>query len=253
MLKVILLSSTPNPQSTIAAAAKLCYWGGDMDSLTDGITEENSGKFIKKLVDMGHESPLEHVSFTFGIEGVSRTLMAQITRHRIASFSIQSQRYVKKDNFEIITPPEIAKSAAAKKIFDKTMESIRESYNHLYDILRTEHKATFMSEGMSEKEATAKADKLAGEDARFVLPGACDTKIIMTMNVRSLYNLFSLRLCNRAQWEIREMTEAILRICKTEAPLLFKNCAPECVFGTCPEGAMTCNKMAEVKKKYLEG
>ena len=152
---------------------------------------------------MGHASPIEHASFTFGIEGVSRTLLAQITRHRIASFSVQSQRYVRLDDFRYVIPPEIEAIPEAKAAFIESMNEDAKRYLDLVQKLEDGHTARLMAEGMPEKQARAKASKQANEDARFVLPNACETKMVVTMNARSLQNFFHLRCCNRAQWEIR--------------------------------------------------
>lgn len=251
-MKVELLTYTPDADKLVAAAAKLCYARSDIDSLMDKLTPEKVERFLTLLGDLGHESPIEHASFTFGIEGVSRTLLAQITRHRIASFSVQSQRYVEKSGFEYITPPEIAAIPEAKAIFDEMMARDAEAYDRLRSILAEKHKNTLLSEGQSPEAAEKAAGKKANEDARFVLPNACDTRIILTMNTRSLLNFFRLRCCNRAQWEIRELAEEMLKLCKGAAPLLFAGAGPSCVRGGCSEGAMTCGKASEVRKKYRE-
>lgn len=249
-MKVELIAYTPDADKIVAAAAKLCYAKSDISSLMDGLTPEKTESFLQVLTDLGHESPVEHASFTFGIEGVSRALLAQITRHRIASYSVQSQRYVSKVNFEYVTPPEIANIPEAKAEFEKAMQEDAEHYENLRNILTEKHKARLMAEGKDEKTAQKAAEKLANEDARFVLPNACDTRIIMTMNVRSLYNFFNLRCCNRAQWEIREVATEMLKLVKSVAPNLFKNAGPACVSGMCSEGAMTCGKAAEMRKKF---
>lgn len=252
-MKVKLLTHTPEPEKVIATSAKLCYSSCDIDTLMDGLTPEKIDGFLDMLTNIGHESPVEHVTFTFGIEGVSRSLLAQITRHRIASFSVQSQRYVEEKNFEFVTPPEIAGDKEAERIFNEQMNSAIESYNRLADILKEKHYKTFRDEGLDEKKAKQKAQKKAIEDARFVLPNACATKMIVTMNARSLMNFFSLRCCNRAQWEIRELATEMLRLCCQVAPTLFRNCGPSCVrTGKCCEGKMTCGKMSEVVKKFEE-
>lgn len=251
-MKVTLLTYTPEPEKTIAAAAKLCYASSDIDTLLDGLTEEKSIGFLNMLSDLGHESPIEHVSFTFGIEGVSRALLAQITRHRIASFSVQSQRYVEEKNYEFVTPPEIAAIPEALEEFNSQMNSAISSYNKLADILKEKHFNTFVSEGFDEKDAKRKAQKKAIEDARFVLPNACDTKMIMTMNARSLLNFFKLRCCSRAQWEIKALADQMLRLCSQVAPTIFKNAGPSCLRGKCAEGKMTCGKMLEVQQFYKE-
>lgn len=249
-MKVELLAYTPNADKMVAAAAKLCYSKSDIPTLLDGLTPEKTENFLTMLSELGHESPVEHATFTFGIEGVSRALLAQITRHRIASFSVQSQRYVSKLDFDYIVPPEIEKIPAAKSEFIKAMNEDAEHYENLREILTNEHKARLIFEGMDEKSAARAAEKLANEDARFVLPNACDTKIIMTMNVRSLYNFFSLRCCNRAQWEIRELATEMLRLVKQVAPILFAKAGPSCLYGPCSEGGYTCGKAAEVRKKF---
>lgn len=251
-MKVTLLTHTPEPEKTIAAAAKLCYASSDIDTLLEGLTEEKTTSFLDMLSSVGHQSPIEHVTFTFGIEGVSRALLAQITRHRIASFSVQSQRYVEEKNYEFVTPPEIAVIPEALEEFNKQMDSAITSYNKLTDILKEKHYKAFILDGFEEKEAAKKAQKKAIEDARFVLPNACDTKMIMTMNARSLLNFFKLRCCSRAQWEIKALADEMLRLCYHAAPVIFKNAGPECVRGKCAEGNMTCGKMKEIQRYYKE-
>ena len=207
MMTVRLIAHTPEPEKVVAAAAKLCYSDAHITDLLDGLDEEKTAKFLTMLSDLGHASPIEHASFTFGIEGVSRTLLAQITRHRIASFSVQSQRYVRLDDFRYVTPPEIEAIPEAKAAFLASMEEDAQRYLDLAHKLEEGHTARLMAEGMPEKQARAKASKQANEDARFVLPNACETKMVVTMNARSLMNFFQLRCCNRAQWEIRELAE----------------------------------------------
>lgn len=251
-MKVTLITHTPEPEKIIAAAAKLCYSSSDIDTLLDGLTKEKTDNFVEMLSNIGHESPIEHVSFTFGIEGVSRSLLAQITRHRIASFSVQSQRYVEEKKFEFVTPPEIASDKKALEIYNEQMNSCIESYNKLADILKAKHTDTLLKQGMDEKVAISKASKMAIEDARFVLPNASTTKIVMTMNARSLMNFFNLRCCYRAQWEIRAVADEMLKLCCSVAPTLFKNAGPSCVRGACKEGKMTCGKAVEVKNYIKE-
>lgn len=250
MAKVTLLAHTPNPEQIIAASAKLCYSPSEISSVFDGLTEEKTASFVEMLAEIGHESPIEHASFTFGIEGVSRTLLAQITRHRIASFSVQSQRYVAEDAFEYVIPPEIEAVPEAKEEFLRAMEEDQRHYEKITEILQKEHEAKFIAEGKNEKEARRLAQKKAIEDARFVLPNACDTKMICTFNARSLMNFFAHRCCNRAQWEIRQVAEEMLRLVKEVAPHVFGNAGPPCLRGACPEGKMTCGKAAEIRRKY---
>lgn len=225
-LKVELLRHTYNPEETIALAARLCYSDDHIEDLAEKV-KKNPEKFVQKLLDLGHESPLEHVTFTFGIEGVSRALLAQITRHRIASFSVQSQRYINHEDFDYIVPPSIAALGEdAVGLYRSQMATCNIWYE-------------------------AWKDKgIPGEDARFVLPNACETRMIMTMNVRELFHFFSLRCCNRAQWEIRALAEEMLKLCIFAAPELFRNAGPSCVRGKCSEGKMSCGNAKEVQAHY---
>lgn len=242
MLKVKLIEYTPNPEKIIAAAAKLCYSSIGIDEIMENVDNESTEKFLNMLMSYGHESPIEHVSFTFGVEGVSRSLTHQLVRHRIASYSQQSQRYVNLKQFEYIIPPEIEKDEKAKKIFIKAMEQSQEAYNELAGILKNK----YINEGLN----APNAEKKAIEDARYVFPNACETKIILTMNARSLINFFKHRCCNRAQWEIRGLADEMLRQAREVAPVLFKYAGPGCLKGICPEGKMSCGKISEVRVKY---
>lgn len=250
-MNVELLQYNPDCEKIIAAAAKLCYSSSGIEGILNGLDREKSAKFIERLMSMGHGSPLEHISFTFGIEGVSRSLLAQFTRHRIASFSVKSQRYVNEGNFEYITPPEIASDKRAKALFEAAMADDVEKYNALADILSEKHYKAFLAEGKDEKTARRMAEKKAIEDARYVLSNACETKIIATFNARSLLHFFNERCCERAQWEIRDMASRMLELVKEVAPTVFRCAGPSCVSGACPEGAMSCGKAAEKRKKFL--
>ncbi len=250
MAKVYLLAHTPNPEHTVASAAKLCYSSSTISGLRENLSDESAAKFVEMLSEIGHESPIEHASFTFGIEGVSRALLAQITRHRMASFSVKSQRYVREGAFEYVTPPEIAQCDEANKIYDEIMAEDQKRYDRLTEILKEKHIATFLSEGKDEKTANRLAEKKAIEDARFVLPNACETQMIMTMNARSLHNFFKHRCCNRAQWEIKDVADQMLSLVLQVAPELFKNAGPACVNGGCSEGKMTCGKAKEIREFY---
>ncbi len=252
MIKVSLIAHTPNPEQVVAAAAKLCYSDAHIEDLMENLTPDKTREFLQKLNDLGHASPTEHASFTFAIEGVSRTLLAQITRHRIASFSVQSQRYVRLDDFRYVIPPEIEAVPEAKQAFIESMNQDAQRYLALAQQLEDAHTARLIAEGMTEKAARTKASKQANEDARFVLPNACETKMIMTMNARSLQNFFNLRCCNRAQWEIRELAKQMLALVYGVAPTLFADAGPRCRKGACPEGRMCCGKAAEVRAEYDE-
>ena len=250
-MKVKLIQYTPEPEKLIASAAKLCYSPVGIEEISESLDAEKTEKFLTMLVDIGHESPIEHVVFTFGVEGVSRVLTHQLVRHRIGcSYSQQSQRYVKLEQFEYIVPPEIEKIPAAKEKFIEAMENDQKIYNELVEILIKEHYQRLISLGKTEKQAKQQAEKSAIEDARYVFPNACETKIVFTMSARALMNFFRERCCNRAQWEIREMADQMLAQLKEVAPILFKNAGPSCVMKGCPEGAMTCGKIEEVRKKY---
>ena len=251
-LHVELLQYTGEPEKIISAAAKLCYSSSGVAEVLDGLDKEKVEKFLKMLMDLGHESPVEHVSFTFGIEGVSRSLLAQITRHRIASYSVKSQRYVKEGQFEFVTPPAIAEDSEAHKLYLDSMSRAQETYNKLADILSEKYLKENLGAGMQEKQAKNQAEKKAIEDARFVLPNACETKMIVTMNARSLMNFFHHRCCSRAQWEIRALADEMLRLVKEVAPTLFSLAGPSCVAGACPEGKMTCGQAAQMRKKYKQ-
>ncbi len=223
--KVSLLSMTPNALAVIYAACKQCYSEGYADALFEKavnseIPTERQEALVRRVLASGHESVCEHVSFTFSISGISRACSHQLVRHRIASYSQQSQRYVKMEDFNYIVPPTIEERPHIKKIYEGIMKHIQEAYNRIV--------AELEKEGL-------KGEK-AHQDARFVLPNACETRIVVTMNCRSLLNFFSLRCCERAQWEIREVAWQMLKICKERLPCVFENAGPKCErLGYCPE------------------
>lgn len=249
-MKVKLLAHTPDPEKVISMAAKLCYSAVGVDQIEENLTDESVDRFLNMLINIGHESPLEHVSFTFAVEGISRACSHQLVRHRIASYSQQSQRYVKLDQFEYIVPPEIEAVKEAKEVFIQAMEEDQKSYDKLVDILFDKHYNKMIKDGKNEKEAKRQAEKKAIEDARYVFPNACETKVVFTMNTRSLYNFLNHRCCERAQWEIRELSIEMLRQLKQVAPILFKNIGPKCVKGPCPEGNMTCGNIVQIREKF---
>lgn len=250
-LKVSLVRYTPEPVKTVAMAAKLCYSKVGVEDISEKMSNEDAEKFVKMLMGFSHMSPLEHISFSFAIEGVSRTLTHQLVRHRIASYSQQSQRYVDENEFDYIIPPQIEKDEEALKVFEESMSMIQSSYEKLRDVLtKNVTKQIMDEEGLEESEARKKAVKLANEDARFVLPGACETKIITTMNARQLLHFFEERTCVRAQWEIRELATQMLKLVKEVCPVIFESAGPGCVKGGCPEGKMTCGKAKEIREKF---
>ncbi len=251
-MKVELLSHTPQPERLIAAASRLCYSAAGLEDLMDALTPQKAADQVRLLASMGHESPMEHITFTFGVEGVSRSLLAQLTRHRIASYSVQSQRYVEEAGvFDYVTPPQIAQLPEARAEFEAVMAQIAEHYHHLTELLYERQLAALPEEQRREKSACTAARKRAIEDARYVLPNACDTKLIFTMNARSLFNFFRHRCCNRAQWEIRRLAEEMFRLVYAAAPTVFEGAGPACVReGRCPEGKMSCGRMEEMRRRY---
>lgn len=272
-MKLKLISHTANIEEVVSMAAKLCYSPVGVDEIQEGLTPESVEKFLNMLMSLGHESPLEHASFTFAVEGISRACSHQIVRHRIASYSQQSQRYVKLDQFEYIVPPSIEAIPEAKKLYIEAMEQDQETYNNLVDLLIEEQikGSKYWEEYVSYekmmkeqnqdidpisymlscyKSEYKKYEKKAIEDARYVFPNACETKMVFTMNVRSLYNFLNHRCCERAQWEVRELATEMLKELKKVAPILFKNMGPKCVQGQCPEGKMSCGKVVEIREKF---
>ena len=212
-MKVKLLAHTPDADRICAAAGNSCYSERPSYEIVEDIDSE---KTLSRIVGMGHHSVIEHAVFTFSVEGVSRALTHQLVRHRVASFSQQSQRYVSMDSASYVTPHTVEDNEEAKELFDSVMDDIWEAYRKLEEM------------------------GIPAEDARYLLPNGCTTNITITMNARELLHFFSLRSCNRAQWEIRELSDQMLRICKEVSPIIFKDAGPPCMRGPCPEGKKTC-------------
>jgi len=233
-LNVVLLRHTPEPEEVVAMAAKLCYSPAGVEELKEKIGTKDQATFVEKLASIGHLSPIEHISFTFGIEGISRACTHQLVRHRLASYSQQSQRYVNADKFSYIVPPSIKKDPALVREYEKCMAEAQENYTRILKRL----------------EELGYKGEAGQQDARYLLPNAAETKIIVTMNARELLHFFRVRCCNRAQWEIREMSECMLMLVKKIAPTIFAKSGPGCLFSACPEGAMTCGQIDEVRKKF---
>ncbi len=219
-MKVVLLNYTRDPDQICAAAAQSCYSEKGASELFATTSGDKAKKIIKKVVGMGHLSVTEHAYFTFSVEGVSRSLTHQLVRHRIASYSQQSQRYVSMDKAMYVIPPAIANDLEAKKLYTEAMDNAWKAYAQL-------------------------AKKVEKEDARYVLPNACHTNITVTMNARELWHFFSLRCCRRAQWEIRMMAWKMLVEAQKAAPILFENAGPGCYRGPCPEGEYACGEPYE--------
>ena len=234
---VKLIRYTPAPEELIAMAGKLCYSAADLDDLGEGVAERDQTKYLSRLSEMGHYSTFEHASFTFGIEGVSRSLLAQITRHRIASFSVQSQRYVAlgddENGFDYVVPPRIAALG----------EEAEAEYHAQMAQMNAWYQAWRKRLG---------AGEASNEDARFVLPNAAATRMLVTMNARELLHFLSLRCCNRAQWEIRSVAWQMLALAYEAATALFGKAGPGCLRGACPEGRKCCGHSDEVRARFEE-
>ncbi len=216
-VQVELLYHTPDPERAIATAARLCYAPVGASELMETMPEEKVRSVLGTIMRSGHFSTLEHASYTFAIDGVSRALTHQLVRHRLASFNQQSQRYVKfTDDLATIKPASVTGDPAAEAIFDEAIAAAKDAYLKLLDA------------------------GVPAEDARYLLPNAAETKIVVTMNVRELIHFFELRCCNRAQWEIRELAHRMLELVRPTAPFVFLDAGAPCVHGVCPEGKMTC-------------
>lgn len=216
-MQVELLYHTPDPERAIATAARLCYAPVGASELMETMSEERVQSVLSTIMKSGHFSTLEHASYTFAIDGVSRALTHQLVRHRLASFNQQSQRYVKfKDGLNTVKPHTVAEDPQASALFDEAIEAAVAAYEKLLEA------------------------GIPAEDARYLLPNAAETKIVVTMNVRELLHFFELRCCNRAQWEIRELAHTMLELVRPTAPYVFMDAGPSCVRGVCSEGKMTC-------------
>jgi thymidylate synthase (FAD) len=226
-LSVTLLQHTPDPDRAVAIAGRLCYAPVSAAELQHEMSAEDVAKLVRVLVRSGHHSALEHASFTFAVDGVSRACTHQLVRHRLASYNQQSQRYV---NFgggdSFVVPPSVAANAEAEQVFLAAMEHARAAYDRLVEL------------GLAE----GRGKESVQEDARFVLPNAAETKIVVTMNARELRHFLQVRCCNRAQWEIRDLAWTMRRMLREVAPNLFEKTGPGCLYGSCPEGKMTCGK-----------
>lgn len=250
-MKVDLITYTPDPEKVIAGSAKLCYSTSNIEELMSNLNRNEIERFISMLASIGHESPFEHISFTFAIEGVSRSLTHQLVRHRIgSSYSQKSQRYVREGSFDYIIPPHIDSIPQARNIYLKAMEDAQRTYDELANKLFKKHYKHYLSQGKTENAAKNAAEKQSIEDARYVLPNSCETKIIVTMNARALFNFFNKRCCNRAQWEIRELAMEMLKLVINVAPNVFKAAGPSCITGECKEGSMSCGEMKTVRESF---
>ena len=207
------MSYTPEPDALVAAAARICYRDVTAGELLHGEEQKLSEGLIADLFRSGHLSTFEHVSFTFGIDGLSRVASHQLVRHRVASFSQQSQRYVKMspDPESVVIPPSVSETPEALRLYTEAVKTSQETYRALIEA------------------------GIPKEDARFILPHGHSTRLVMTMNARELHHFFSLRLCRRAQWEIHELARKMLILCRGKAPVLFGKAGPSCIYGKCNE------------------
>lgn len=235
---VTLLAATPESQELVASAGKLCCTHDVGDIFNSGSSD--SAQFVHRLMRMGHTSPLEHAVFTFYIEGVSRAMTHQLVRHRLASYSQRSQRYVDHSGFDYIVPPELEGRTVdveggpvdAVVYFEQTMQMIAERYARL-------------------RETLGREGEKGNEDARYALPNACETKIVVTMNARELLHFFEERLCLRAQWEIRSAAGEMLKLVKGVCPAVFAKAGPKCIrLGGCPEGPKSCGQVEQIRRQY---
>ena len=218
-MKVSLLYHTPEPELAVATAARLCYAEEGGADLYENMTPEQVRKVLSTIMRSGHYSTLEHASYTFSVEGVSRALTHQLVRHRLASFNQQSQRYVRfTEGIESVTPASISENEEAAKVFASALEATSEAYAKMLEL------------------------GIPAEDARYILPNAAYSNIVVTMNVRELLHFFSLRCCKRAQWEIREMALEMLELARETSPYIFEEAGAPCVRGACPEGKMSCGE-----------
>lgn len=229
-MNVTLLQCTPDPERLVALAARLCYSPASIGDLREEISRKDIRNLVRRVLSMGHASVLEHVAFTFGVEGISRAASHQLVRHRIASYSQQSQRYVSAA-FGYVVPKTLRggrRAAGRNRLAERFERHMQESASLYGELLR---------------------EGVPAEDARFVLPNATETKILVTMNARELHHFFALRTCRRAQWEIREMAMRMLAIAREAAPLLFEKAGPGCIRGRCPEGEMSCGDAKGVRRE----
>jgi thymidylate synthase (FAD) len=215
-MNVKLIGVTPNPEQLPAMAAKLTHSKTKPEDLYKS-SEKELKTILNQVMNLGHTSVVEHSCFTFAISDVSRSLTHQLVRHRIASYAQQSQRYVNLIDPAFVTPPTIQKDKKMTKAYKDTMQIIWNQYNKLMEL------------------------GIPAEDARYVLPNATYTNIIVTMNARSLLNFFELRCCLHAQWEIRKLANQMLNKVKKIAPTIFQHAGPACkTRHICPENKTDC-------------
>lgn len=221
-MQVSLLYHTQEPERAVAMAARLCYAPIGAAELIESMSDEEVKKILRVILNSGHHSALEHASYTFAIDGVSRALTHQLVRHRIASFNQQSQRYVTlKGEPEVVIPENVSQDPELSALFNTAIDVAYNTYQSLIDA------------------------GVPAEDARYILPNACTSKIVVTMNIRELLHFLELRCCKRAQWEIQDLGLRMLELAKPTAPYIFFDAGAPCCRATCPEGKMTCGNPYE--------
>lgn len=230
-MDVYIIARTSNPLQTIETAARTCYSDKSPKEIIEDIknhpNHEKSMKYVRGVFKSGHLSVFEHVSFTFGIEDVSRAFLAQITRHRLASFSVRSQRYVD-----------------MRSAYQNTIE---ETLKYLSN-MKEENVIKYINESFEGYNASLEDGDLK-EMARLLLPEATLTTMVVTMNVRELVHLFSLRLCVRAWKPMRDVVEKMYECVMEELPEVFELVGPSCkTLGYCPEGNRSCGKAPTIKQ-----
>jgi len=226
---VTLLTHTPEPEKIIACAAKICYSPSNAEDLLEGLTDEKAKIFIRKLKAMSHETPFEMADFVFGIDGMSKACSQHFSRHRISSQNQKSQRYVDERDFDFYTPDVIKNNKDALEIYNYVISQNNNAYHLILTSLRADESLPIENR-----------DKIALENARYVLPNACDTSLILKMNARELFHFFKLRCCNRALTETRLIADEMLRLVSEKFPVIFEGSGAPCINGSCPEGKMGC-------------
>ncbi len=218
-MDVRLLFHTSDPERAIAVAARVCYAPVGAAELMEEMSDEAVRRVLRTIMNSGHFSTLEHAAYTFAIDGVSRALTHQLVRHRLASYNQQSQRYVSYETEpQFVVPPRVAEDADASAAYDEATASAFAAYRSLLDA------------------------GVAPEDARYLLPNAMESKIVVTMNVRELLHFLELRCCKRAQWEIRDLALRMLELAEPTAPYIFMDAGASCRRGPCREGKMSCGE-----------
>lgn len=219
-MELLLLRHTPEPDKLVALAARRCYSARTASDIDDKLSEAEVDRLLGFLRQRNHLSPFEHADFTFSVGGISRALSHQLVRHRVASYSQESQRYVNymKSDLPYIVPPKVKENEEALKIFSEAAEVTLNAYRKLVEC------------------------GIPKEDARYIFPNAVETKFVFTLNARSLFNFFEQRCCLKAQWEIRLLAQDMLKAVRKVAPRIFENAGAPCRYSTpyCRENDSSC-------------